>query len=488
MHPVYHVHADWVAKLSPLEGEVKAHAEAAWRDLVLIDTPDFDSVERSNRRQAERVFHEADVFLFITDTQKYADLATWEYLERILGEGKPAFIVLNKVNGDTAARDFFARLDRRGEERSGVIERILVREYALDDAGLVPAADPGMEALRRALALLGGSAPERGAILTAAFRDAYSRVESLWDAAAAFLRDYMAGLESLREGLDRRCREGALSLEVGTDLAVDSGLKAEVYSRVQERLARLDLLRYPRRLLALPWQGLRNLYRRLRPEGEAAAAAADAAGPAVVERAECFRVLERTLIDFAEGARESFTAERRCPGLLPEEEFHALRPGGEEVTALYRERHERFEAWLGREAKEAAATLTGEHKLKFILSQVLYNGVVVGVQIHTAGAFTLAELVTDAVISPLVAKAVGIALSSERVVQFEREAHREFHRLLVEILEEARRRFARRLEAAGAFKQAFEEAAATMELLRREAPRLEKEFSAGLPAAAGAAP
>ena len=118
---------------------------------------------------------------------------------------------------------------------------------------------------------------------------------------------------------------------------------------------------------------------------------------------------------------------------------------------------------------------------------MIYNGVVVGVQVHTAGAFTLVELLTDAVLSPLVAKAVGIALSSERVLWFEREAHKEFHRLLVEIVDEARRRFARRLEAAAAWVQAFEEAGAGMERLRRDAASLEEKFSAGLPATSGAA-
>ncbi|GAB3881655.1 GTPase [Terrabacter terrigena] len=41
--------------------------------LVLLDLPDFDSRELSHRREAERVLELVDVFVWVTDPQKYAD-------------------------------------------------------------------------------------------------------------------------------------------------------------------------------------------------------------------------------------------------------------------------------------------------------------------------------------------------------------------------------------------------------------------------------
>ncbi|MFC7594873.1 YfjP family GTPase [Terrabacter sp. GCM10028922] len=41
--------------------------------LVLLDLPDFDSREVSHRREAERVLELVDVFVWVTDPQKYAD-------------------------------------------------------------------------------------------------------------------------------------------------------------------------------------------------------------------------------------------------------------------------------------------------------------------------------------------------------------------------------------------------------------------------------
>src|SRR5262249_27688414 len=80
LRPVYFLPESHKALLPGIDGDVKLGSDPSWRDLILIDTPDFDSVETQNRKEAERIFREADAFLFITDVQKYADHATWEYL------------------------------------------------------------------------------------------------------------------------------------------------------------------------------------------------------------------------------------------------------------------------------------------------------------------------------------------------------------------------------------------------------------------------
>ena len=60
---VTYVHDDW-RSLSPsaLRRRASSTRTHRWRDAILIDTPDFDSVEEANRAEAERVFLEADGF------------------------------------------------------------------------------------------------------------------------------------------------------------------------------------------------------------------------------------------------------------------------------------------------------------------------------------------------------------------------------------------------------------------------------------------
>ncbi|THG28529.1 GTPase [Naasia lichenicola] len=65
--------------------------------LILLDLPDFDSRELSNRVEAERVLELADMFVWVTDPQKYADARLHDDFVRILGEHEAVTLaVLNQ--------------------------------------------------------------------------------------------------------------------------------------------------------------------------------------------------------------------------------------------------------------------------------------------------------------------------------------------------------------------------------------------------------
>jgi hypothetical protein len=177
-------------------------------------------------------------------------------------------------------------------------------------------------------------------------------------------------------------------------------------------------------------------------------------------------------------------AVRRDPRLaadISREEMEALRLGHQELVALHVARDREYREWLRREAEATASQLTGEHKLKFILSQVIYNTVVIGAQIHTAGHFTLVELATDGVLSPLVAKAVGLAVSSERVGQFERQAKAERARLLRGILAEAGARLQRAIEPRLAWRDMFLAAAAAAAAIQAGREAIARAFERAAP-------
>lgn len=472
MRSVYLLHESRRALEGSLPGDVKLHAGASWRNLVLTDTPDFDSVEAGNRAEADRVFREAEAFLFLTDVQKYADHSTWEYLERIFRERKPAVIVLNKVSGEGPSADFASRLDTRFGEAARRSPRIVLAEHPIGDEDPIPAEDPGLARVRAALEDLEGTPESRGRLLDERFRADLDGFFAEWAAVETALRSYAAGLEELGERLATRVRSAAEGLRVELRTGIDPGLKAEVYSRVVEKLQKLDLLRYPRKLLALPLEGIKTIVRMWFPRSEARNGGSEQ-DPA---RSETFQLLEERLFRVYEETREDGRKQARSPEALGEDDLHALRIGHDELSELYRTREASFARWLANEAQETASTLTGENKVKFILSQVIYNSVIVGVQIHTAGAFTLAELLTDSVLSPMVAKAVGIAVSSQKVAEFERMAQAEHHRLLVEILEEFHGRVARLLAERGAWKEDFERLAASIRGLRERRDDLVAAF------------
>ncbi|HEX7743755.1 MAG TPA: GTPase, partial [Micromonosporaceae bacterium] len=94
---------DWVGVLprhrfvreSPLDGE----DEADLRGLVLLDLPDFDSVERSHRREVDRLLGLVDLVVWVVDPQKYADrLVHSAYLREFHRHKEVTVVVLNQAD------------------------------------------------------------------------------------------------------------------------------------------------------------------------------------------------------------------------------------------------------------------------------------------------------------------------------------------------------------------------------------------------------
>ncbi|WP_446664391.1 GTPase [Flexivirga sp. B27] len=67
--------------------------------LVLLDLPDFDSRVAQHRAEADRVLELADVFIWVTDPQKYADAVLHDdYVKRLSGHSAVSLVVLNQID------------------------------------------------------------------------------------------------------------------------------------------------------------------------------------------------------------------------------------------------------------------------------------------------------------------------------------------------------------------------------------------------------
>jgi len=113
--------------------------------LVLLDLPDFDSVEAAHRVEVDRLVRLVDLLVWVVDPQKYADAALHErYLRPLAGHAAAMLVVLNQADrlGEQAPR---ARAD---------LERLL----GAGGLGGIPVlaasarTGEGVDALRRALA------------------------------------------------------------------------------------------------------------------------------------------------------------------------------------------------------------------------------------------------------------------------------------------------------------------------------------------------
>lgn len=118
---------------------------AALNGLVLLDVPDHDSVADAHREEMERIAEHADMLLWVTDAEKYADKAMHDYLARLSGHGAVTAMVLNKTD----------QLTETDAERCRVDLGRLLGDAGLDSVavlGISALAGTGVAQLRELLA------------------------------------------------------------------------------------------------------------------------------------------------------------------------------------------------------------------------------------------------------------------------------------------------------------------------------------------------
>jgi GTP-binding protein EngB required for normal cell division len=101
---------DWVGVL-PRQRFIRESAldgddEVALRGLVLLDLPDFDSVERGHRLEVDRLLGLVDLVIWVVDPQKYGDRVLHNaYLKQFKSHADITIVVLNQADrlsaGDT---------------------------------------------------------------------------------------------------------------------------------------------------------------------------------------------------------------------------------------------------------------------------------------------------------------------------------------------------------------------------------------------------
>ena len=106
--------------------------------LVLLDLPDFDSRANAHRVEADRVLDLVDVFIWVTDPQKYADSRLHdEYIARLSAHDAVTITVLNQADRLTpvALADCTADLQRLLES-DGVVGPEVIAVSAKDGLGI----------------------------------------------------------------------------------------------------------------------------------------------------------------------------------------------------------------------------------------------------------------------------------------------------------------------------------------------------------------
>ena len=207
--------------------------------LAILDAPDIDSVEESNRRLAAQLLAAADLWLFVTSAARYADQVPWGFLRQAAERSAAVAIVLDRTPQDavtTVASHLARMLAARGLKDSPLFT---VDEVALDEQGLLPPAQ--VAEIRQWLIDLGADADARQAMvhqtLEGAVRTLTHRSHSVADACLV----QSESVERLRGGAETAYDE---EIRKVLDAVADGTLlRGEVLVRWQEFVGTGELLR-----------------------------------------------------------------------------------------------------------------------------------------------------------------------------------------------------------------------------------------------------
>jgi energy-coupling factor transporter ATP-binding protein EcfA2 len=271
--PVALIHPDDVAPEGegPLAGfgrheiEVKSDASVP-PGVMLIDAPDFDSVERANRELAVELLELADLVIFVTTVTRYADQVPWDILARVRQRGVPLLAVINRMptdEGDEAAvlADYRGLIERSEIDRQGAfgeLEVISVPEGALDPetSGLrretvLPILD-GIERLRR-------DDEERRAIARRSLHGALAGLPDAVERIAAQVDMEQEEAASLRTTLE--ANYAAARRELDAEIERGTFLRSEVLRQWLDFVNAGPLARYLSEGVGRVALGIRNLFR-----------------------------------------------------------------------------------------------------------------------------------------------------------------------------------------------------------------------------------
>ena len=430
-----------VAERSGIELRADDHAR---RGLVLVDAPDFDSVEADNRDRALELLEVADLVIFVTTATRYADQVPWEILARARTRGVPLLAVLNRLppeadDADAVLRDYRALLERgRMTEQgatAGVLDVVTVPEGALDPARDALSAD-AIAPVRDALDALVASDAERRELARRGLAGALRGVPEAVEAIAGQIDEEQRAVTELRAAADRAYAQTRASLD--GELRNGTFLRAEVLRQWQDFIGAGQVARF----LA---QGIGRIAATLRSLVQPGPPA-----PATEVREAAFSDLVALAMQHAD------TAAQRTASAWSEDRYGALALAG--MEELWRAspglaaRLERdLEGWaggIGDRIREMGAQRKGWAQVASLGVNVVGTSAILAVFVHTGG-LTGAEVGITAATAVVNQKLLEAIFGEANVAAFVGRARGELVTLLDAAFIDERERFSDALGSTG---------------------------------------
>ncbi len=365
------------------------------RAQVLVDTPDFDSVEVENRRRAEALLYRADRIVVVITPEKYGDASVWTLVDQLLPLGSVVGCILNKHEAAGPLEDLTRLLAERAVAAPVTIARSPDPESLTLDA-----------TDRQAIAALLRVPDDRRDVAKARIAAVESEETRIRSATIEpWLSDARAGADRVRTRLDSMRSTMQRKLSERLALEIDSALKKELEARFLEQVQKIDILREPRRWIAAPFTWVKSWF-----DGDEKPDDTPESTAGWLTRLYRDRYSE-WVYELCEDLRR-VTGEARALGKPPLDWLDIDNPTSEELDSRLRAVFEKLEVEIAQASEKIADGLPMSGKVSFYSSQVIFHTLISVVCIKTGGLFTPAEMAAQGLVSPFVARLIAQYVAS----------------------------------------------------------------------------
>ncbi|MFJ2144896.1 MULTISPECIES: dynamin family protein [Micrococcaceae] len=209
------------------------------RGLAILDAPDIDSVSDENRELAGQLLNAADLWIFVTTANRYADALPWDMLTEAGARKITVCVVLNRVPPG-AEDDIVPDLKRLLSEKDLDPSLLhVLNETQLDDQKLIPSEH--VEPLLAWLNSLAADSAKRQQIAAQTLDGALRRATADVSELIAELQEQEKQLGELRALTNERFEQSLA--RISDSLNDGSLLRGEILARWQDFVGAGELLR-----------------------------------------------------------------------------------------------------------------------------------------------------------------------------------------------------------------------------------------------------
>lgn len=410
------------------------HGRPEYAPWIVVDTPDLDSVEPANRRIAEDLYLLSDVVIFVSSKEKYADEVPFQFLTRVIREGSPCFVLLNKATSDLGKAEVLEALAGKGAR---------VEEGSLR---LVPyGTKPSVRWIRELPAFhdfVNDLRKTYGPGASAAFR------KDQLDRTAAELR---AGFSRLRELLSMETRAGREWLrrlnevheKAFRELIREERERFTEKSRrymgkeIRRLFSRYDVLAKPRKIVSdivlAPFRAIGLLSAERTPDAEEAVSK-------VQERADPGPLLS-AVQRFNRLVLETLSPSNEMAPIYGDMRREGVALDRDEVLGLIRENHAGLVSWLQERFRELADGISAGKKWGIYSTSILWGLLLLTLEGVVGGGFTVLDAVLGSALAPFVTKGAVELFAYQEIQKVARELARRYQDGLLAVMNRQRERY-----------------------------------------------